>query len=119
MGRRTSPFATGRPCSTASGPHALVIVTEQGPFRALGFPRLKRVMVSLTSFMRAWGAWERGMARQAPDRKLWRSCVLARRRCAVEKAWKIVFAFSIRYVKLALGQAKSTVLSQRIFNGVG
>jgi hypothetical protein len=37
----------------------------------------------------------------------------------VEKAGKIVLAFWASYAKLLQGLAKTTVLSQRIFNGVG
>jgi hypothetical protein len=37
----------------------------------------------------------------------------------VEKARKIVLAFPASYAKLLQGLAKTTVLSQRIFNGVG
>jgi hypothetical protein len=50
---------------------------------------------------------------------MWQSCINAVPLVGmVEKAPKIVFAFKARHAKLLAGLANSTVLSQRIFNGV-
>jgi len=48
---------------------------------------------------------------------MWQSCTGPG--TTVEKARKIVLAFQTSYAKLLQGLAKMTVLSQRIFNGVG
>src|SRR2546429_6455801 len=48
--------------------------------------------------------------------RVWQSCTGFG---TVEKARKIVLAFPASYAKLLQGLAKTTVLSQRIFNGVG
>jgi hypothetical protein len=48
---------------------------------------------------------------------VWQSCTGPG--TTVEKARKIVLAFPTSYAKLLQGLAKMTVLSQRIFNGVG
>jgi hypothetical protein len=47
---------------------------------------------------------------------MWQSCIGPG---TVEKARKIVLAFPASYAKLFVGLTKMTVLSQRIFNGVG
>jgi len=48
--------------------------------------------------------------------RLWQSCTGPG---TVEKARKFVLAFPASYAKLLQGLTKTTVLSQRIFNGVG
>jgi len=52
----------------------------------------------------------------ADSYRVWQSCTGSG---TVEKARKIVLAFPASYAKLLQGLAKTTVLSQRIFNGVG